>query len=119
MNNSRMWLVVNPTIGLPVFLGAVALGSFAVHVAVTLNTTWVKDFLSGRAIGSTDALNAQTASVDGASIAFEKDASGAVQSAVIVLDDGRLAKIDFEEAKTVEVASVSEELSRVDDRLPE
>jgi light-harvesting protein B-800-850 alpha chain len=115
-----MWLVVNPTIGLPVFLGAVALGSFAVHVAVTLNTTWVKDFLSGRAIGSTDAaLSAQTTSVDGASIAFEKDASGAVQSAVIVLDDGRLAKIDFEEAETVEVASVSEDLSRVDDRLPE
>ena len=51
MINSRMWLVVNPTVGLPLFLGAVAVGSFAVHVAITTNTTWVKDFLSGRKMG--------------------------------------------------------------------
>jgi len=47
MNNAKMWLVVKPTVGVPLFLGAVAVGSFAVHVAVLSNTTWVSDFLSG------------------------------------------------------------------------
>jgi len=34
MNNAKMWLVVKPTVGIPLFLSAVAVGSFAVHVAV-------------------------------------------------------------------------------------
>jgi light-harvesting protein B-800-850 alpha chain len=51
MNNAKMWLVVNPTVGVPLFLGAVAVGSFAVHVAVLSNTTWVSDFLSGKPLG--------------------------------------------------------------------
>ena len=29
----KIWLVVKPTVGIPVFLGAVAVGSFAVHLA--------------------------------------------------------------------------------------
>jgi light-harvesting protein B-800-850 alpha chain len=52
MNNSKMWLVVKPTVGVPLFLTAVAVGSFAVHVAVLSNTTWVADFLSGKSLGS-------------------------------------------------------------------
>jgi light-harvesting protein B-800-850 alpha chain len=47
-----MWLVVNPTVGIPLFLTAVATGSFAVHLAVVTNTTWVDDFLSGNEMGS-------------------------------------------------------------------
>jgi light-harvesting protein B-800-850 alpha chain len=47
MNNGRMWCVVNPTVGLPIFLGAVALTSMTVHHALLNNTTWVKDFLNG------------------------------------------------------------------------
>ncbi len=54
MNNAKMWLVVNPSVGVPVFLGAVAVGSFAVHVAVLSNTSWVSDFLSGVPLGSGD-----------------------------------------------------------------
>ncbi|MEL6463410.1 MAG: light-harvesting protein [Pseudomonadota bacterium] len=62
MNNSKMWLVVKPTVGVPLFLSAVAVGSFAVHVAVLSNTTWVSDFLSGQELGSgaTAALDAAT-----------------------------------------------------------
>jgi light-harvesting protein B-800-850 alpha chain len=60
MNNAKMWLVVKPTVGVPLFLSAVAVGSFAVHVAVLSNTTWVADFLSGKALGS----GAQTAMLD-------------------------------------------------------
>lgn len=52
MNNAKMWLVVKPTVGIPLFLGAVAVGSFSVHVAVLTNTTWVSDFLSGQPLGS-------------------------------------------------------------------
>ncbi len=51
MNNAKMWLVVKPTVGVPLFLTAVAVGSFAVHVAVLSNTTWVADFLSGKPLG--------------------------------------------------------------------
>jgi light-harvesting protein B-800-850 alpha chain len=47
MNQGRIWCVVNPTVGLPLFLGSVALISFTVHYAVLDNTTWVKDFFAG------------------------------------------------------------------------
>jgi light-harvesting protein B-800-850 alpha chain len=43
----KMWLVVKPSVGVPVFLGAVAVGSFAVHVALLTNTTWVPKYLNG------------------------------------------------------------------------
>ena len=45
----KIWTVVKPTVGIPVFLGAVAVSSFAVHLAVVTNTTWVKGFLNGSA----------------------------------------------------------------------
>ena len=44
MNNSKIWLVVKPTVGVPLFLSAVAVGSFAVHVAVLSNTSWVRSW---------------------------------------------------------------------------
>jgi light-harvesting protein B-800-850 alpha chain len=44
---SKMWLVVKPSVGIPVFIAAVAISSFSVHLALTMNTTWVKDFLNG------------------------------------------------------------------------
>ncbi|MEL7447579.1 MAG: light-harvesting protein [Pseudomonadota bacterium] len=47
MNQSRMWLVVNPTIGIPLFLGGVALISFTVHFAILNNTTWFAKFFGG------------------------------------------------------------------------
>ena len=45
----KMWCVVKPTVGIPLFLGAVAVGSFSVHLALATNTTWVKGFLNGKA----------------------------------------------------------------------
>ncbi len=48
MYNGRMWLVVKPTIGIPLFFGGVALTSLAVHTAVLTNTTWFPAFLNGR-----------------------------------------------------------------------
>jgi light-harvesting protein B-800-850 alpha chain len=45
----KIWCVVKPSVGIPLFLSAVAISSFAVHVALVTNTTWVKKFLNGNA----------------------------------------------------------------------
>jgi light-harvesting protein B-800-850 alpha chain len=104
MNNAKLWLVVKPTVGIPIFLGAVAVGSFAVHVAVLSNTTWVGDFLSGNEMGST-----QTASIDSAvkpasfkgdTVRFysvSNDTTTGTQEMVVVLPDGRMGKAVFTE----------------------
>ncbi len=54
----KLWCGVKPSVGIPLFLSAVAVGSFAVHVALVTNTTWVKDFLNG----SASAVSAQASS---------------------------------------------------------
>jgi light-harvesting protein B-800-850 alpha chain len=43
----KIWLVVKPTVGIPLFLGAVAVSSFAVHYMLLTHTTWVPRFLNG------------------------------------------------------------------------
>ena len=43
----KMWCVVKPSVGLPLFLSAVAISSFLVHVALVMNTTWIKDYHQG------------------------------------------------------------------------
>jgi light-harvesting protein B-800-850 alpha chain len=43
----KIWTVVNPSVGIPVFLGAVAVTSFAVHLALVSNTTWIKAYHNG------------------------------------------------------------------------
>ncbi len=45
----KMWCVVKPSVGIPLFIAAVAVASFSVHLALTINTTWVKNFLNGNA----------------------------------------------------------------------
>jgi light-harvesting protein B-800-850 alpha chain len=47
MNNGRIWCVVNPTVGLPLFLGSVAVMAFTVHFAVLTHTTWFSDYWQG------------------------------------------------------------------------
>ena len=47
MNQGRIWCVVKPTVGLPLFLGAVAAISFIVHFAILNNTTWFPAFFQG------------------------------------------------------------------------
>jgi light-harvesting protein B-800-850 alpha chain len=45
----KIWLVVKPSVGIPLFLGAVAVSSFAVHLALLTNTTWLKAYYNGSA----------------------------------------------------------------------
>lgn len=47
MNQGRIWCVVNPSVGLPLFLGGVALISLIVHFAVLEHTTWISAFWGG------------------------------------------------------------------------
>jgi light-harvesting protein B-800-850 alpha chain len=56
MNQARIWLVVQPTVGLPLFLGTVLIISLLVHYSVLSNTTWMAAFFEG-------GTSAQTSSV--------------------------------------------------------
>ncbi|MFK7869480.1 MAG: light-harvesting protein [Roseobacter sp.] len=94
MNNAKMWLVVPPAVGVPVFLGAVAVGSFAVHVAVLSNTSWVSDFLSGQELGSGDAMEASAKMLEGADTAkasYVVPSNDGGQQVLVVMPDGSTA----------------------------
>ncbi len=45
----KMWTVVRPQLGIPLFLTAVAVSSFAVHLALVTNTPWLKAYYNGAA----------------------------------------------------------------------
>jgi len=47
MNQGRIWCVVKPTVGLPLFLGAVTTISLLVHYAILTNTEWFPAFFGG------------------------------------------------------------------------
>lgn len=47
MNQGRIWCVVSPTVGLPLFLGSVAVTSLIVHASVMTHTTWMSRYWSG------------------------------------------------------------------------
>ena len=45
----KIWLVVKPSVGVPLLLGAVAVSSFAVHYALLTHTTWLPKYYEGGA----------------------------------------------------------------------
>lgn len=47
MNQAGIWLVVKPTVGLPLLLGSVAVTSLIVHYAVLSHSTWYPAYLQG------------------------------------------------------------------------
>ncbi len=93
MNNAKMWLVVKPTVGVPLFLSAVAVGSFAVHVAVLSNTSWVSDFLSGEPLGTGDA---ETAALDAdksiAKAGYTVENTDGSREVMVMMPDGTVTK---------------------------
>ncbi len=90
MNNAKMWLVVPPAVGVPVFLGAVAVGSFAVHVAVLSNTSWVADFLSGQPLGSGDEMAAAAIApdMDAAKASYAMELNDGSHVVTVIMPDG-------------------------------
>lgn len=55
MNNGRIWCVVKPTVGLPLFLGGVTVIALTVHAAVLSNTTWMSNYWQGSRAARADA----------------------------------------------------------------
>jgi light-harvesting protein B-800-850 alpha chain len=100
MNNAKMWLVVKPTVGIPLFLSAVAVGSFAVHVAVLSNTTWVSDFLSGKQLGTGMANAEMILDQDQAANAAYVMPSGS-QEVLIKMPDGTTARAILQMPQTM------------------
>jgi light-harvesting protein B-800-850 alpha chain len=49
MNQGRIWTVVKPTVGLPLFLGTVLVISLLIHYAVLSHTTWFSAYWNGGA----------------------------------------------------------------------
>ena len=47
MNQGRIWCVVNPSVGLPLFLAGVAGISLLIHFAVLDSAPWVTAFFAG------------------------------------------------------------------------
>jgi light-harvesting protein B-800-850 alpha chain len=55
MNQGRIWCVVNPTVGLPLFLGSVAVTSLIVHYSVLSHVSWFGSYWNGSAAAKTAA----------------------------------------------------------------
>ena len=49
MYYGKMWCVVKPSVGLPLFFGAIATTSLLIHGAVLSHTTWYPAFYQGNA----------------------------------------------------------------------
>ncbi len=47
MNQGKIWLVVKPTVGLPLFLGGVATIAVTVHLAILTHTAWWPAYYNG------------------------------------------------------------------------
>jgi light-harvesting protein B-800-850 alpha chain len=47
MNQGKMWRVVSPSVGVPLFLAAVAVTSLIVHGSLVVKTDWVGKFFNG------------------------------------------------------------------------
>ena len=91
MNQGRIWCVVNPTVGLPLFLGSVAVTSLIVHYTVLSNTTWFAGYWQGKAakaasIEGAPSVASTTAGTSGVviSVAPVADASGTGQTSFVI-----------------------------------
>jgi light-harvesting protein B-800-850 alpha chain len=61
MINGKIWCVVKPSVGLPLFLGSVALTSLAVHYSILTHTTWFGRYWEGKAAVSAAGADAKPA----------------------------------------------------------
>lgn len=43
----KIWCVVKPSVGIPLFLSAVAVSSFAVHLTLLNTAPWLKNYYVG------------------------------------------------------------------------
>ena len=74
MNQGRIWCVVNPTVGLPLLLGSVAITSLIVHASVMTNVPWMAAYWSG---------SWRNRAVTGAPLASNEGAAAVVADAAV------------------------------------
>ncbi len=116
MNNAKMWLVVSPSVGVPIFLGAVAVGSFSVHMQVVKNTSWVSDFLQGVPMGTGDQQAAaallEQSDLEAAKASYAVPTDDGVEVTVI-LPDGRSAQAILKMPETLASHSADQTLPAI------
>lgn len=49
MNEGKIWTVVRPNHGVPLFLGTIVVMVFTVHYAILTHTTWFANYWQGNA----------------------------------------------------------------------
>ncbi len=98
MNNAKMWLVVKPTTGIPLFLTAVAVSSFAVHVAVVSMAPWLKGYYMGNPIAGGTAALEMPATVAPAQAAYVVPGA---QEVLVLMPDGTTARAILQPQATV------------------
>lgn len=93
MNNSKIWLVVKPTVGIPILLSAVAVGSFAVHVAVLSKSNWYNAYMVGGLNAYETARLTQAPETQNAS---QQATVPGGQTVLVILPDGTTARAVLE-----------------------
>lgn len=104
MNNAKIWLVVKPTVGVPLFLTAVAVSSFAVHVSVMKYSKWLPEYYAGATVEKQSDV-AMAVPGSNAVVVFDGAVSltsGGAQEGVVVLPDGRTARVVFTDPETID-----------------
>lgn len=101
MNNARMWTVVNPTVGLPLFFVGVAATSLIVHASIMTNSTFMGQFWAGEEMTGEITLLGGDEPVRSASATSAITASLGSGEAFIVLPDGRTGRVVFDAPVTL------------------
>jgi light-harvesting protein B-800-850 alpha chain len=84
MNQGRIWCVVSPTVGLPLFLGSIAVTALIVHYAVLSHTSWYPAYWGGSK--AKVAVESSAAKTDAAfSITVAPTSAGAANSQAFVI----------------------------------
>jgi light-harvesting protein B-800-850 alpha chain len=84
MNNGRIWCVVKPTVGMPLFLGGVAVIALLVHASVLTNTTWMSDYWKGSTRARAAAVETPRATPAGFNVSVMPATAGAEGAAFMV-----------------------------------
>jgi light-harvesting protein B-800-850 alpha chain len=68
----KLWCVVKPSTGIPLFLSAVAISSFAVHLTLLNTAPWLKAYYAGGTKATAAAMAPADASATTAAVAAPK-----------------------------------------------
>ena len=105
MNQGRIWCVVNPTVGLPLFIGGVAVTSLVVHASVLTNVSWFGKYWEGSA--------AKTASIETispvASNVVKTDQGYVITVTVSPDSNNKLSSLEGGATDTLKVAATTAE----------